>query len=77
MNPHTDTPGRKSRKPRPRQPAYLSCQGKAPFSSPQLAAKVARRRTMSKKHRGKLDRPLGSYRCGHCGFFHIGGMGKP
>lgn len=64
-----------SQKSRPRQPAYLQCTGKEQFSSPQLAATIARRRTSSKKRRGKLDRNLQSYRCDHCGFFHIGGFG--
>lgn len=65
----------KTQKPRPKQPAWLSCDGKTPFSSPQIAAKVAKRRTKSKKLRGKLERVLGSYRCDHCGF-HIGGLSR-
>lgn len=51
----------------------LQCTGKERFSSPQVAAKSARRRNASKKHRGTLTRPLVSYRCPHWRMFHVGG----
>lgn len=57
-------------------PAWLQCDGKEPFNSPQVAAKVARRRTAARKRGGQQDRPLISYRCPHCRLFHVGGMGK-
>lgn len=57
-------------------PAYLQCFGKEQYANAALAQKVIRRRTLSRKLRKKkLDRPLCSYRCGHCGRWHIGGMG--
>jgi predicted RNA-binding Zn-ribbon protein involved in translation (DUF1610 family) len=60
------------------RPAYSQCAGKEPFSSPQVAAKVIARWTRSKRKQGKkLDRIVQSYRCPHCGFFHIGGFTKP
>jgi predicted RNA-binding Zn-ribbon protein involved in translation (DUF1610 family) len=62
--------------PHTRAPAWLQCVGKEQFSSPQLAAKVARRRTAARKRGGQQERPMGSYRCPHCGFFHIGGEGR-
>lgn len=64
-----------SRPNRP-MPRWLQCTGKEQFDSAMLAAKVARRRNVSKRRRDKLDRTLGSYRCHHCGFFHIGGFSK-
>lgn len=57
-------------------PAYLQCFGKEQYESAALAQRVIHRRARSRKLRKKkLDRPLQSYRCAHCGFFHIGGMG--
>lgn len=49
------------------------CEGKEPFSSPQVAAKVARRMTRTfKRQHGKGNRPLQSYRCPVCSSFHVG-----
>lgn len=42
------------------------CRGKEPFADPSLAAKVLRR--MRRKRR-----PVTTYRCPHCGKWHIGG----
>lgn len=59
-------------------PAWLQCEGKEPFASAMLAALVAKRRNRSKARRLKAtQRQLSSYRCVHCGFFHIGGVFKP
>lgn len=59
-------------------PWYAQCCGKEQFDSAMLANKVAKRLASSKRHRHKTPpRPLTSYRCGHCGFFHLGGGGKP
>jgi hypothetical protein len=55
------------------QPPWLSCDGKDRFSSAKVAAQVAKRITTAKRRRGTLVRPLTSYHCDHCGFFHIGG----
>lgn len=55
----------------------LACDGKERFASAALAARVARRRTRSKKmrHKGR-SRPLEGYRCTFCGFWHVGGQGR-
>jgi hypothetical protein len=46
-----------------------SCEGKARFSSPNLALRVLRRRS-------NRDRPPRQvYRCHHCGGWHLGGVG--
>lgn len=56
-------------------PAYLQCWGKERYDSARLAQKVIRRRALVRKLRKKkLERPLVSYRCSHCGFYHIGGQ---
>lgn len=47
------------------------CQGKEAFSSPQLAAKIAKRRANKPKNRRDLKRSQ-SYRCKVCGLYHIG-----
>lgn len=54
-------------------PAFLACHGKEAYSTPQLAARVAKRRNTSKQFRSKTPRnPLVAYRCQHCNMFHIG-----
>lgn len=56
------------------------CVGKEPFSSPQLAKKVLRRRTKVSRHRrGAVRKERAQsevYRCPHCSLFHIGTHGK-
>lgn len=60
-----------------RAPEWLACTGKGRFSSASVAARVAKRMNRAKRHRTKArTRPLGSYRCQHSGFFHIGGEGR-
>lgn len=55
---------------------YAQCYGKEGFGTPQLANKVLRRWTTAKKRQGKnMVRPVGAYRCPHCGLFHLGGVG--
>lgn len=62
-------------------PAWLQCFGKERYQTPQLAAKVVKRRnakgrTKTAKSRVKpATRQLQHYQCRHCGFFHIGGFG--
>jgi hypothetical protein len=54
-------------------PRYLMCEGKEGFSSPAVAAKVARKFNASKKlrHKAKAGK-VESYRCRYCGLYHLG-----
>ena len=53
--------------------ATVQCEGKERFGSPGLANEVVKRRNRMKKARKLDDRHLVSYRCFHCGGWHIGG----
>lgn len=54
-------------------PAWLQCDGKERYATPQLAAAVARRRMASFRYRHKAPKtPLNAYRCPHCQAFHLG-----
>lgn len=48
-------------------PKSAQCEGKHPYESARLAAEVARNRNKSRKFKSM------SYRCAHCGKWHIGG----
>jgi len=47
-------------------PAEAQCMGKQGFLSHALASKVARKGSRAK------DIPVSSYRCPHCGLYHVG-----
>lgn len=57
-----------------------ACVGKEPFSTPQLAAKVLRRRAKASHHRrSAANRERAKavvYHCPHCSMFHIGTKSK-
>jgi hypothetical protein len=56
------------------------CVGKEPFATPQLAAKVMRRRAAKPKGRARTRKVYHGnaqvYHCPHCSMFHIGTKAK-
>ena len=53
-----------------RIPPEIQCAGKDQFDTRKLAEDVAHR--MSRKH-GQADKHISTYKCAHCGKWHVGG----
>lgn len=55
---------------------HAACTGKHKYETPQDAEKQVRRVSARRKRNVKTRGPANSYKCAHCGYWHVGSTNK-